>query len=323
MKKLFAAGTFVLSFFALSLLGDALSFRYESGIRFAVVSESPLWEQSSPHAASAAAELAQTGAFAKQVLLEYPQVEGSFFSSSSEENGNRLHSLWERRFGAAANTNIVRLEARGDHAFETEQIVRAAYNAISGSIDEVYSEGTFRLHLLDHPETVSKFGGRDVMLFFLLAALAAAIVYRFAPDEKPFRGSPLRGDFRSDRSDEIRRRLEADWMQSAHRLGRDMPKQEESISLEHLKPRADVAERSKETAGKTEKAAPPPASRRRVSVSGAAPANLPIAEEDFSEEEKVSSRSEKEVSDSEVSDEEPTNEEYKRRLNELLKGNLV
>lgn len=278
----------------------------------------------------------QTKDFARSVMKKYPQLK-EVIGYESGENERELLEKWNQKVRVNVYSHTLKISSYGDNAFDTEQLLYGTANTFLSESQKYYdTRNRFDFDILESPFVYEKVSFWNYVMSGLLG-LVMVFFSTFLPVGRSF----------PSRKKLVWRSLDEDKIEDRHQetSPSDSGKKEFSSLLEfpdsvtELFQRERKEEKEKEQKIKEfrefkgeilpivsqEKSSPDLVDKKALSSysRGFVPMNLPIVEEEFFEE-KGSSEIKKTASlESLTEEKEPSNEEYKRRLNELLRGRMI
>ncbi|NCU41708.1 MAG: hypothetical protein EOM19_03215 [Candidatus Moranbacteria bacterium] len=322
-------------------------FRYEGRMSIAILPKTLIGAVSLEEITSLSADIFTSFSFLENVLLTYPQLEK--YNAFVEKEENTQTTLWKKRTDTSLRGSVVELRYSANDAYEAEQVLRASANVLIKNISVYYNaQKDIKVEIFERPVITKRNFFLDILISFVVGLFVSLVAKFFlkkklepALEWKPFSvQSEIRERLygkrdggkkkRDEEKENVSEEKEGDGEQKEvmyQEVETSFPKEEKKESYqEHFEKLSrekkddykifhqqlpGVSFEKKEV--ENEKIA---ISERTQRNNGFVPMNLPI----ILEEESVPLEKEKET---ESFQEEPTNEEYKRRLNELLKGKMI
>lgn len=347
MKNSLVLFVFGSVFVGMFLFLNIAFFRYEGKMSIAIVPKTLIGAVSLKEITSLSADIFTSFSFLENVLLTYPQLEK--YTAFEEREEKYQTTIWKKRTETSLRGSVVELRYSANNAYEAEQVLRASANVLIQSISVYYNtQKDIKVEIFERPVITKKNFFLDIALSFLVASVVSLTARFFLRKKskptlewKPFsvqneireRLYAKRDGGKKKRGEEKENVSEKKEMNQKEKVS--LPKEEKKESYqEHFEklsrekkdnkeifhqPSPVISSEKKEEEKKEDENEKVIISERvQRNAHGFVPMNLPI----FLEEESVPLEKEKEREE-ESFQEEPTNEEYKRRLNELLKGKMI
>lgn len=342
-------------FIGIFLFLNSALFRYEGKISIVILPKTLIGAVSLEEITSLSADIFTSFSFLENVLLTYPQLEKYDAFSKKKENNQII--IWKKRTDASLRGSVVELRYSANDAYEAEQVLRASANVLIKNISVYYNtQKDIKVEIFERPFISKRNFFLDIFVsFFVSLGISLGVGFFLKKKSKPTlewkpfsAQSEIRERLYTKRSGEKKKRYKANenvpekkdgdikqkeemhqeekepflkeekkesYQEHFEKLSRDK-KNENEILYQQASVVSSEKREEERRGNELEKVAR--SERIQRDALGFVPLNLPI----ILEEEVASSEKEREKD--EVSfQKEPTNEEYKRRLNELLKGNMI
>ncbi|QQS61400.1 MAG: hypothetical protein IPN70_00485 [Candidatus Moraniibacteriota bacterium] len=342
MKTFFSFLLFVFIFSLSSFIWKSTFFRYEGTIVFLFIPQSLSDLDNTEKIVENLSVFSQTKNFISSVTKKYPQLKELI--EMNEQDDEYPLKKWEQRIHTQTYAHTLRISSYGKDEFETRQLLYGVANTFLSESGKYYdTQDRFALHILEPPYIYDKgffFG------FWMSIFLASLMVFlsSFLSKEKFLfsrRKNLVWESFEANKDkSNIPQKEELSWKNFWKK--KEMPSSLEAFHFLDqtkkyiLQQREDV-KKEEETFLKEETPSLEKSQKKIdlnedfpkiISPEGHVPINLPIADDDVLEEESLKKElleldAHAMMSLNEREEKEPSNEEYKRRLNDLLRGKMI